>query len=138
MPKGKYNRLINFPTPFKKGKNNPNWKDGIWAKNKIRYSRIAMADYYKKRRMLVLQFYGSNPPQCKCCGEQTIQFLSIDHINGGGNKHRKEIGGSGYALYSWIIKNNFPDGFQILCHNCNQAKGYYGICPHNILSKRTN
>ena len=28
------------------------------------------------------------------------------------------------------IKNNFPKGFQILCHNCNIAKGHYGKCPH--------
>ena len=36
----------------------------------------------------------------------------------------------GSTLHKWIKDNNFPDGFQILCHNCNQAKGYYGICPH--------
>jgi hypothetical protein len=29
--------------------------------------------------------------------------------------------------------NEFPDGFQVLCHNCNLAKGYYGECPHNSL-----
>ena len=29
----------------------------------------------------------------------------------------------GYNLYNWIIENNFPEGFKILCHNCNFAKG---------------
>ena len=33
-------------------------------------------------------------------------------------------------LQKWIIENNFPKGFQILCHNCNVAKGLYGECPH--------
>ena len=34
------------------------------------------------------------------------------------------------VLGQWIKKNNFPKGFQILCHNCNVAKGIYGECPH--------
>ena len=86
-----------------------------------------------KNRMACLVFYSSVIPFCKCCGEKEIKFLSIDHINGGGNKHRKEIGikdGKGGNIYHWIIANNFPEGFQILCHNCNMAKGFYGICPH--------
>ena len=29
----------------------------------------------------------------------------------------------GQVLRNWIIKNNFPKGFQVLCHNCNYAKG---------------
>ena len=36
----------------------------------------------------------------------------------------------GTTLLGWIIKNNFPEGFKILCHNCNNAKGFYGKCPH--------
>ena len=36
------------------------------------------------------------------------------------------------SLLVWIVKNNFPKGFQILCHNCNLAKGYSknNKCPH--------
>jgi uroporphyrinogen-III decarboxylase len=90
-------------------------------------------EYNSKRRIIVLKFYGGEIPSCKCCGEKEIKFLSIDHTNGGGNKHRKEIGlkdGKGGNICHWIIKNNFPDGFQVLCHNCNMAKGFYGKCPH--------
>jgi len=35
-------------------------------------------------------------------------------------------------LNKWIIKNDFPKYFQILCHNCNAAKAYprnKGKCP---------
>lgn len=85
----------------------------------------------KKRRLEVLKHYGGDPPKCHCCGESIYEFLSIDHINGGGYKHRKEIGGYfGRNFYKWLVKNNFPDGFQVLCHNCNLAKGFYGKCPH--------
>jgi len=81
----------------------------------------------KSQRLEAMVHYGGNPPQCKCCGESKIEFLSFDHINGGGSKHRKS--GIGNISY-WLVKNKFPEGFQILCHNCNQAKSYYGKCPH--------
>jgi hypothetical protein len=77
-------------------------------------------------RKVVLNHYGG---KCACCGETTYEFLAIDHINNDGNEHRRKIGGSG-KLYSWIRANHFPDGFQVLCHNCNLAKGFYGECPH--------
>jgi hypothetical protein len=78
-------------------------------------------------RKEVLDYYGGS--KCACCGESTIEFLSIDHINGGGNKHRKEIG-KGRRIYRWLKFNHYPTGFQVLCMNCNHAKGSYGICPH--------
>ena len=28
----------------------------------------------------------------------------------------------GMDLVNWLIRNDFPEGFQILCHNCNTAK----------------
>ena len=70
---------------------------------------------------------------CKCCGETEHRFLALDHINGGGFKHRKSLGipRNGTAFYSWVAKNNYPPELQILCHNCNMAKGFYGSCPHS-------
>lgn len=82
--------------------------------------------WHKRQKMEVLTHYGL---RCACCGDTTIEFLSLDHIEGGGNKHRKSIGG-GANLYRWIVKNNFPEGFQVLCFNCNLSKGFYGRCPH--------
>ena len=29
--------------------------------------------------------------------------------------------------YPW---EKYPPGYQVLCHNCNLAKGFYGSCPH--------
>ena len=89
----------------------------------------------EKRRMMVLEHYGGMPPKCACCGEREIKFLSIDHINGDGKIQRKIAKDNN--LNRWLIKNNFPDGIQILCHNCNLAKGFYGKCPHLNLSNGT-
>lgn len=80
--------------------------------------------YNRKIRSLVLDHYGR---LCKCCGETTEEFLAIDHIEGGGRKHKRENGW--YCLTAWLWKHKFPEGFQTLCHNCNQAK-VYGVCPH--------
>lgn len=71
--------------------------------------------------------------KCACCGESTIEFLTIEHELGNGNNHRRElfkhnVGGS--HMYRWLKKNGYPAGFSILCMNCNWAKRYGGICPH--------
>jgi hypothetical protein len=69
---------------------------------------------------------------CACCPNETVnflEFLAIDHVAGGGNQHRKALGG-GDKVYRWLVSNGYPEGFQVLCHNCNCAKGFYGECPH--------
>jgi hypothetical protein len=69
--------------------------------------------------------------KCACCGETEPLFLEIDHINGGGGKHRKEVPG-GTAIYMWLREQGYPKGeFQLLCRNCNYGKHRNGgICPH--------
>lgn len=60
-----------------------------------------------------------------------MDFLAIDHVEGNGAAHRRELGGTGTVFYAWLVKNNFPKEFQILCHNCNFAKFRNGgVCPH--------
>jgi hypothetical protein len=91
----------------------------------------------RKRRLAVLQHYCDGDLRCACCGEREVKFLALDHINGGGNQHRKAIGlknRAGHNFYLWVIRNNFPAWFQVLCHNCNMAKGLYGNYPHQALA----
>jgi len=86
-------------------------------------------------RYEVLKHYGGEPPKCACCGEDRFEFLSIDHINGGGKQHIKSIG---YNLARWLKKNHYPEGYRVLCHNCNFALGHYGYCPHETASTIKN
>lgn len=83
----------------------------------------------KRLRLSILIHYGGDPPKCDCCGDSNVEFLTVDHIDGGGNEHRRIIGGSG-RLYQWIKNNGFPEGYRILCCNCNHSMGAYGYCPH--------
>ena len=61
--------------------------------------------------------------RCKRCGFDDIRALQIDHINGGGSKEIKEIGG--YKIYLKIISTKNKDkDYQVLCANCNWIKRY--------------
>ncbi len=82
----------------------------------------------QRRKAQVMERYGG--ARCVCCGETELAFLALNHISGGGNQHRKAIGGNGQAAYEWAIKNGFPPIFNVLCHNCNLAIGHFGTCPH--------
>lgn len=94
-------------------------------KNKERIN-MAHRIRHKEIKTLVFDHYGW---KCKCCGESHKEFLTIDHIYGDGNKHRKQ-GIKTNKIYYWLIKNNFPKEFQTLCFNCNCSNGHFGYCPH--------
>lgn len=77
----------------------------------------------------VLAAYGG---KCACCGETEPLFLEIDHVNNDGGKHRREeVGRGGTSMYSWLKQHGYPEGFQVLCRNCNYGKHRNGgVCPH--------
>ena len=84
---------------------------------------------YAADRLRCLNHYSTGIMKCGCCGEGTEQFLTLDHIDGkAAMGHSPRM--SGNRLRRWIVKNDFPPGFQVLCYNCNCAKGFYGQCPH--------
>ena len=91
---------------------------------------------YRRRHVVKLKsetFDAYGGRICNCCGEEEPLFLSIDHINNNGADHRREIGsGGGKGFYTWLRKNNYPEGYQVLCFNCNVAKGHFGTCPHQM------
>ena len=75
----------------------------------------------------VVSAYGG---KCVCCGEAHIEFLTIDHTDGGGAAHRARQG-KGRGIYRDLQRRGFPkDGYQCLCLNCNISLGFYGYCPH--------
>lgn len=82
----------------------------------------------QKQKKTIIDHYGG---KCACCGEENLIFLELDHINGGGNKHRNQLRKDGTTIYRSIINNNFPPGFQVLCASCNVGRYRNGgICPH--------
>ena len=84
----------------------------------------------RRLRDAVFAAYGGARCNCPGCTVTEPEFLQIDHIHNDGAAHRRQLGGSGNHLYLWLKRHGFPAGFQVLCANCNYAKGKYGQCPH--------
>ena len=98
------------------------WRDG---KEHGRICGSCSAKIYgKKIKLEVLSHYSQNKLKCAICGyDKNINGLELDHIEGRGNKNRKEFGADGgYNYMNKLRKLNFPSGYQVLCATCNKIK----------------
>ena len=102
-------------------------KKNIWYQEHKEYAIAYAKQKRKELKAIVHNHYGN---KCSCCGESQPEFLTIHHINNDGAKHRKEISTWTAVMYRWIIDNEFPSSFTLLCFNCNCALQYFGYCPH--------
>lgn len=102
-----------------------------WNATHREQTRKWARDYRTRRKQRVMDHYGG---KCECCGETGLEFLTIDHVERDGKEHRDALGGrnnSGVHMHWWLEKNNYPDGFRVLCYNCNFASYWNGgVCPH--------
>ena len=104
-----------------------------WRKSHLSKTREYAKRYKKKIRLEVLEYYSKGEPECSCCKESHIEFLTIDHIKGFKNSpdSKEKRRRSGTDLYIWLKNHNYPGDYQVLCFNCNQSLGIWGYCPHN-------
>ena len=93
------------------------------AKHKERLSAYGR-QHRQSLRDAVLRAYGD---ACACCGERRREFLTLDHIAGGGRQHKRATSSH---IYRDLRNRGFPPGFRVLCWNCNCSRGSYGYCPH--------
>lgn len=68
----------------------------------------------------VIFHYSNGLMECKACAIRTFEILTLDHLYGNGNKHRKAI--NSLSIWSWIKRMKYPKGYQVLCYNCNVLK----------------
>jgi hypothetical protein len=68
--------------------------------------------------------------KCACCGETQPQFLTLEHIVPVG--HRKQSKQCMTLLRDARRDKFDPTRYELLCMNCNAAKGFYGQCPHRL------
>lgn len=88
-----------------------------WQKDNPEWRRGYVNQAYRKLKDKIIANYGG---KCSICGFSDSRALCIDHVNGNGLKERKRI--SAMGMMREIVKNNYPDKYQILCANCNQIK----------------
>lgn len=134
--------LVDKKFPGKKTRDLTREENIILMREYYLHSKPAHARSAKKMRNklwnLYLHRYGKI---CACCGEEDKRFLTIEHINGGGNKHRKAFPGGVDRIIRQLRDLKWPEGYATLCMNCNFGKWRNGgTCPHvsDIVDKETN
>ena len=145
---GKRNRKIESRNYYAKNKEHIKIRQKIWRENNQEKHKERGKNYYqthkkesserikkytKKLKELIMNHYGW---RCNCagCPEKNPIFFTIDHVNNDGYKDKTKNGVryGGASLYVKVIKEGFPNKYQILCWNCNCGKrSNNGICPHN-------
>lgn len=71
-----------------------------------------------KQKIEVLTHYGRGKCACLWCGFDIVAALTLDHIADDGYDDPR----SGKILYRYLLKHNFPEGYQTLCMNCQYIK----------------
>ena len=67
---------------------------------------------------------------CVLCGETHLEFLALDHTNGGGAAERRLFGSSNATYHRSIIRRGFPLEYRVLCHNCHTKYGVRSEYTH--------
>lgn len=76
----------------------------------------------KQMKLKVLNHYGKI---CSWCKEDDTESLEMDHIDNSGNCDRRKSWRF-KTIYRFLIDNNYPKSFQVLCANCNFSKSLNG------------
>lgn len=104
------------------------WKE-YYAEHKEELKTKAKYNNRRVRFLALLAYSAGAKPQCAQCKIDDFDVLTIDHIEGGGNKHRRQLRvGSGTNFFYWLKRNDYPEGYQVLCWNCNVRKRFVGGC----------
>lgn len=77
---------------------------------------------YRLLREGALDAYGRTCANPECTTPKAT--LTIDHMDGRGADHwaANKIRNT-FQFYAWLLRNNWPDGYQVLCRPCNASKG---------------
>lgn len=121
-------------------------RDEVIAKRKMYYKENAerikirngkqQKEYRDNLKLTCFKHYsGSDVPMCSdpTCNVMDIDMLTIDHINGNGGKHRREIKvKTGMYFYRWLKENDYPVGYQVLCWNHNIKRHYISLKEQHV------
>lgn len=97
-------------------------KCSLWRKQRSRHRGFTVLRYGQvQHKELVFNHYCKGDVRCIRCGFRDVRALSIDHVNDDGAEHRR-TDPTALRIYVWLVKHKYPDGFQVLCMNCQWIK----------------
>ena len=80
--------------------------------------------YMRKKRKILVELMGKRSregkPACKCCGEDNLIYLQVDHVNNDGYEDKNGNTWRNKTTVNQYLEN--PKKYQLLCANCNYAK----------------
>lgn len=93
----------------------------LHPKDHISQGRYLISPGGKKLKNNVLSYYSKGVAKCCLCGNNNINMLELDHIDEVclADKKREKVGTD---FYLTVKRNDYPDGYQVLCANCNWEK----------------
>lgn len=98
------------------------WK----IKNSARAKELNKNERLRLKLDVLSHYSILDTPICSQCGFSDVRALHLDHINNDGAASRRANTGSrtiaGTTYYRWVRKNDYPEGYQVLCANCNYIK----------------
>lgn len=78
-------------------------------------------------RKIIVKAYGGH---CACCGFDSYQDMTIDHIE------PIAVKGGARKRFISLWRADFPkENLQLLCAACNGAKGAGRECPHTVIAR---
>ena len=98
-----------------------NLNQNYYKKNKSIVNTKNRERYNELKKLTFSKYSPNNVIKCRICGEELLNFLTLDHIEGR-QKHGHSTTFSAAKLWYNLKKNNFPPGYQVLCWNCNVIK----------------
>lgn len=98
---------------------NREWQRNFYNRNKERLQAKARYDNAIIRDRVLFE-YSDGEMCCASCLYTDERALTIDHVDNNGAEHRKQLKRAN--IYIWLEQNNYPPGYQVLCHNCNWIK----------------
>lgn len=82
-----------------------------------------------RNKIAVIELYGGC---CAFCGDDRLEVLTVDHIQGDGKDHRAEIQGQYRGIYDFLSRTDHrPDLYRLLCGSCHLAHTNYNVSPGN-------
>ncbi len=113
-------------------KNNPE-KVKLDSINQTENKKIWATNMVSQLKFQVIEKYSNNEFRCQCCGENTYDFLTVEHINNDGHEDSKKFRSSRNWYFN-LLDNDLYDKITIACWNCNCGRNIRPdkICPHRV------